>query len=796
MIFDVYKAHKTRDGRIRPGVRPTPMEWDAIKREVLASDEVRQKVTAYRQGDGESKQQLPAICFVGRSTGMRRACDMVPTQLVMVDIDHCPEPRKAWEVFCGRTGREWLVDNVMVAHVTPSGRGLHIFFLAQPGLQTLKDNMDWIRERYQMDQLGGDFDDKVQDFARISFAFPTEDLLFENARLLLNTEQQLEERLKNPAYGTGDSDGPAGTAMGSGKKADAGVPELTEEEMKEYEALDYRGTQVKLIIDKYVETYGKPSGGEVHNYYNELVKNFRCITSNNRKALLYLLPRFGHTEEECWGQINSICRVNTLSSLEKPFYFFLKDNGFYPPREGAKTPQSRLQEYMMSEEDDAQYVAPPFLPPVIRDLVQTAPQDFVYPTVNALLPMMGTLTSYLGAVYPYDGRVHTTSFFSVIYAPPGTGKGFVERFSDLLMGDLKLRDRVQSRREEIYLRAMNRKGDNERSPENPQTSLRIMPPKNSEAEFLEKQRNNKGYHMFTYASEMDSWAKGAKAAGGNKDDMIRVAWDNGLYGQQFKSTATFKGSVNLYWNVLICGTLNQLESYFKNIENGLVQRCSFFSIDNQEYQKAPKWKPLTQRSLETIRRFVSRCDENTYEQPCTLNAEELETISDEDFDKEVDWRFKFRQRQMVDCSWVMPTIDRFHDEQIRIASMNVDKARDVFRRRVGVRGFRIAILCMALYPNMNKKQQKECAAFIDWWMHRDLEATLRLWGDKYNNQASDAPHLTQRMVFEKLGKEFTKNDVYAVCVKQGIKTPIKNIIYNWKKNNIIKKTAAGSYKKI
>ena len=45
---------------------------------------------------------------------------------------------------------------------------------------------------------------------------------------------------------------------------------------------------------------------------------------------------------------------------------------------------------------------------------------------------------------------------------------------------------------------------------------------------------------------MDSWAKGVKAAGGNKDDMIRIAWDNGEYGQQFKSANTFKGTVNLY----------------------------------------------------------------------------------------------------------------------------------------------------------------------------------------------------------------------------------------------------------
>ena len=186
--------------------------------------------------------------------------------------------------------------------------------------------------------------------------------------------------------------------------------------------------------------------------------------------------------------------------------------------------------------------------------------------------------------------------------------------------------------------------------------------------------------MFTYAAEMDSWAKGVRAAGGNKDDMIRIAWDNGEYGQQFKSANTFKGTVNLFWNVLITGTLQQIESYFKNVENGLVTRCSFTSIENQEFAAPPKWRKLSSKSLKRINDFVKRCDLNTYESPCNIIPEEIECISDDDFDKEVDWKFKFRERQTVDCSWVMPTIEQFHKEQMQKAALDIDKARDVFTR--------------------------------------------------------------------------------------------------------------------
>lgn len=786
MIFDLYMPFTGKDGKIKPGVKPNPKEWTDIKK-VMDSPIVLDNIQKYREGDKEAKTHLPAVNFVGSCSGKRMAENMAPTQLVMIDIDHCEEPKKAWEGIKADFGNE-LVDIVILAHVTCSGKGLRIVFIARPGTKTIKENYDWFAERFKPNQYG-DFDEKIYDFSRISFLVPTSDLLFENARLFLNTEQTIEGDLKNTTVASGSEDKKAESAQIFDEST-----YFTDEEKAKYDAVEFRGTPVRVIVDKYVEVMGAPSAGEVHNYYNEMVKYFRCITSNDKRVLLYLLPRFGHSLEECFDQIKSICRVNTLSSLPKPFYFFLKDNGFYQPREGASVGGSKLQEYMLNagvENPDL----PPYIPPVFREFVKSAPADFVPSVINALLPMMGTLSSYVGAVYPYDNRIHTTSFFSVIYAPPGTGKGFVERFFDILFEDIKLRDFIQSERENVYLRAVNKKGSNEKSPDQPHTSLRIIPAKNSEAEFLEKQRDNHGYHMFTYAAEMDSWAKGVRAAGGNKDDMIRIAWDNGEYGQAFKSANTFKGMVQLYWNVLITGTIQQVESYFKNVENGLVTRCGFTSIENQEFAAAPKWKTLNAKAMAIINNYVKRCDENTYEEPCNIDPNDLLLINDEDFDKKVNWRFNFKERQIVDCSWIMPTIDAFHKEQIELAVLDVDRARDVFRRRVGVRGFRLALLCMTLWQSPKKSDLEKCKIFINWWMHEDIKNMLQMWGAKYNELSDVAPKLTQRSVYSELPDTFTKVDVYNICIKQGIKTAVRRILYDWKKYKVIETVDKNTFKK-
>lgn len=785
MIFDVYYPFFSKKaGKMVPGVKPNPMEWATIKSKILESKDVRDKIERHRLGDPDAKVSLPSICFVGRCKSTRKASAMVPTQYVMIDIDHCTKPVKdIWQHFTSQISNDWLVDNVLLAHETPS-HGLHIFFKAQAGFPTLSQQMDNLNEQFNFGQYG-DYDSVVHDFARISFAFLAEEILFENALLFMEIPPVIDAILVNNSLD--DDNDKSGSKEDEAKETD--WPQFTDDEKKEMDEADWRGVRLKDIIDAWVKFRGKPGKNEIHNYYNEMVKYFRNIMGNNKRLIFYLLPKFGHTDDECWSQIKSICRVNTLSQLDKEFYFFLKDNGYY--RSNRK---SSLDEYMLSEREPDNTCDIPTAPPVFREFIRSAPKDFKIPMVNALMPILGTLTSYLGAKYPYDDRIHTTSFFSVIYAPPSTGKGFTGRLA-FLFDDLNLRDLVMSAREQVFLRAMNRKSNNDKSPETPRISLRIIPAKNSEAELLQKMQDNNGYHMFTFAPEMDSWAKGEKAAGGNKSDMIRMAWDNDVYGQQYKSYSTFKGKVKLYWNVLITGTQSQVENYFKNVENGLVTRCSFTEIENQEFQLAQIWKPIPAKGMELIRNFMRRCDENTYEDPCTVTPSDLEAVSDDDFDKEIDWRFKFKPRQIRDMSWIMPTIDKFEEEQCQESMLAINKARDAFRRRVGVRGFRLALLCTALYPKVNARAMDCIKKFVWWWMHIDIENMLKLWGVKYNEQNTHVNPLYNVDVFNSLREEFTKNELLVEMKKQQVKSKVSNVIWQWNKNGYIQKIGDDKYKK-
>ena len=782
MIFDVYFAQPTAKG-LRPGVTPEPMEWSDIRKLILENENWAKQIDDYREtGDTKHKMSLPAINFVGQSVRGRSNDAMIPTQLFMIDIDHIPadkDCRQVWDTLCMKVDYDWIVDNVILAHISPSGHGIHIIFKSQ-GYPTLIENMNAVNEIFNFDEYG-DYDTKVKDFARVSFAFKASEILFESARLLLSTESDFGTSLVNDAFAEEIQDGDSSktpTKTKASRTISGNVPELSDEEIKKYEQMEFRGTPLINIVKKWVEHRGTPDAGEVHNYYNEMIKYFRNITSNNRKWLFAILPKFGHSDEECWSQIVSITKANTLSRIDKEFYFWLRDSGFWVAREGEA---NALKEYMMSDEEkDSNKM--PALPPVFREFVKSAPKDFHLSVINALMAILGFLSTYVKAKYPYDDRWHTCSFFSIIYAPAGTGKGFVERLLDKLMDYVTLRDQVQSLRENIYLRIIQKKGANDKAPDVPHTSIRVIPSKNSEAEFLTKQQDNHGAHMFTYAAEMDEWAKGEKAAGGNKSDMIRVAWDNGEYGQQFKSANTFRGKVRLYWNVLITGTIAQVNNYFKNVENGLVTRCCYTTIENQEFQLATIWKPINQKGLKTIQNYCKRCDDNTYMSPCEVDIEEAKTMGEQEFDDNIDWHFQIKEKQEVDMSWIMPTIEKFQKEQCDQAALAYDRARDTFRRRVGVRGFRLALLCTTLYPTVGKKEKKTIIHFVEWWMHQDIECTLQLWGKKYNDVVDNAnqANISQRNVFKQLKDEFTKDDLYVVCKHEGIKTKLDQILWQWK----------------
>ena len=722
---------------------------------------------------GEHKKRLPIITpHAMFPKGRRCNCDAVASGLSMYDIDHISDPRGYYHTMVADRVKDL---GIVFAHVTPSLEGLRLIFVMPQGM-TLEEAQGWMSK-----QLGdANYDGCVKDMARSSFVVPRSYVLYmdEEEMFNVNVNPNLNHNL-----------GPTSEASDLNQREARLNPEASAEDLNQRSDLNFKGIPYTTIIEEYwKKTGGEPEEGERNVRLYQLAVNLRAICDNKREVLMAIMPRLGLDEQELKSIIDSACKEQP-KGISKVMREIVNDNGNGNYDDG---------------EDEVNVNVPvrrmPEAPPVIKELISIAPKDFVVPAINSLLPILGTLTSYVRAEDKSNAKTLSTSFFSIIYAPPSSGKSFVERYINMLFKDLYRRDEINEAKDAVFARSQQQKSANDRSEAVPQTSIRIMEAKNSEAEFLEKQRNNQGHHMFTYCSEIDQWRKGIRAAGGNKDDMVRIAWDNGKYGQNFKSCNTFKGKVSLYWNVLIAGTSDQLMAYFNNVTNGLVTRCSFAEIENQQFlAKAPKWGKLSQKDMKVIDAFIERCDRKTYAEPLTYNPKDCYGVSDKDFDEEVPWHFTFKPFEQASIDWITKTVDKFNEAQCNKARIDSDEARDTFRRRVAERGKRLALLCTQLYGETMTKQDKDlCKKWIMWWMEQDIENILKPFGKKYIEATQEAviPSYRGKTILQRMGEEFSASDVQRTARILGHKTPPKQIIYYWLQAGVVEKFATDRWRKV
>ena len=215
-----------------------------------------------------------------------------------------------------------------------------------------------------------------------------------------------------------------------------------------------------------------------------------------------------------------------------------------------------------------------------------------------------------------------------------------------------------------------------------------------------------------------------------------------------------------------------------------------------------EWKQLGPKQMQVIERFLERCDTNSYVEPLkiTLEDAEAQNTTSSNYDQKIKWRFMMRDRQEVDMMWLKPTIMDWLNKERLDSLIAYDLAKDTFRRRTAVKGFRLALVCMACWANVGKREKKIIADFVSWFMDRDLEESLKMFGKSYNElQNSFTTEGTGRQanIFNQLGDTFTRMDVINLCNKNKIKQRIRQIIYLWKKDKVITDgPTKDTYKKI
>lgn len=752
-------------------------------------------------GDKSLKEnKLPAMMPMGDVGDLQRAkqnCE--PTGLVMIDIDNkdplCPighlphngeNSHAGWmdsvrNYFEERTA-ELERMHVVLVHVTPSGRGLRL--LVHCHAEGMEATIQNCVKAFDLERFGK-VDPACTDLSRLSCLVPADYIMYEKGLFDEVPAISIEAMRRYKVTGK--------VAKGENTQRTLFEVQESDEEYKDYA---YNGKPVSEIVQEWMEDNGgEPLPNTRHNYYNDLVILFRSICDNNPKILHAVLPKFGHTDEETWEQCVGLTMSNKCTKIDYRLWKFLAEKGYWTD------PKAKKQEEMEEQgaKNEEQEKPMPVLPPIFRQYVQAAPKDFKVPCVFALLPILGTLTSHLRADY-FDGKEMSTTFTSLVFAPPSSGKGFIDKLMPLL-DNLADRDELSNAKEAIYAKAEAKKGANEKGLDNPHVSVRIVEPMISIPEFLEKMRDNRGHHMFIMASELDTFRKSNRTTGGDKSDMWRVAWDNGKYGQYYKSVHTFKGKVNLYLNMLFTGTPDQIKKFFTNVEDGLVSRFSFCEVENQLYAPFQPWKKIPKAEQLKIQNILDRLEMKVYKQPLKFDPKNLLDVKESEFDAVVPWATDWQPFEKVNLEFMFKPLLNWLETQRQQAIKEMNEARDMFRRRAAVKAFRLALLCMALYPKVGKKEQEVIRNFALWFADMDLKNSLYAFGVKYNErevedkQAEKRAYAVGESVYDALTERFSRGDLEVVVRRRGLKTPVRTIIWNWKKMGMIVKRGENEWQK-
>lgn len=712
---------------------------------------------------GQLKKKLPIITWQAFFSGKRVAKEAVPSGLYMLDIDHLENPFKLYsERMCNVN---WKMDHgVVFVAKTASGHGLRVVALCRSEFKTIEECQKWLAS-----EIGVEYDAVCKDWARSSFVTPADYTYYMNAAAIWNDNDgcvkydineaaqpnvEMEEALFNDNFNYGDSQ-----------------PKEEKTEIDQREGLfggedNYKGVPLAKIAQEWLEnTGGIPEKGERNSRLYKLATRMRYITDFNAATMLKVMPNCGLPESEMKGLIHSALQTPRAADMPRDLRDVLQNIDTRMKLQDGDT--GDMYEIITDTE-----TLPP-MPPIIRQFVEAAPDDFKKAVALCQLPILGALGSKLRSKY-LDGKEHSPSFLVSLEAPQASGKSFMGMLVETELAQMLEHDEAEREKEREYdnkvkeMKLLNIKVNKDNKDEvlgsRPKSLIRFVPATMSITKLLLRMNDAKGLHLFAFAPEIDTVTKTFKRGFSSYSDLLRVAFDNDLYGQDYASENSFSGIIPIYYNMLSSGTPKAMRRFYPDVEDGLVSRVCFVTLPDQFGKKMPVWKELSPDQKRIVDIALVRLNE------VSIQGEE---VQDDHWMK-----LEFLNKEMQ--KWITA-------QQSEAVKVN-DRTRDIFCRRAAVVGFRAGMLAWFLYNEKGTPTiRKNVVRFAVWVANCMLNQHLL----RFNISTTHSNTNPFEDVFNQLKDEFTREDVEKAVQQSGIDTNTRNVLYKWRLGGLIEETEKG-----
>ena len=435
---------------------------------------------------------------------------------------------------------------------------------------------------------------------------------------------------------------------------------------------------------------------------------------------------------------------------------------------GNQTVQSSNLNVQSSEDD---YPAPPEMPkklPKLVELLVSQTPDVYKPAVaHAIFPPLAThlCRTYFNYI---DNVEHEATLMCCLLAGTGAGKNCVQMPINLIMEDIRKRDKDNLKREKEWKDEVTRKGANKDKRKRPENLvIQEIDADMTNPAFVMRTAEAQEHFLYTALNEIDQFDN-LRGIGNQQFRIMCLAFDPGnQYGQTRVGTQSVTERVTIRFNWNASTTINKGIRYFsKVLTDGPISRINFCTIPEREIgAEMPVYGTYDDTFRENLKPYI----------------EHLNMASG-----------------TVNCPEAFALAQKLKEENADFARMSQDRVYENLSFRANVIAY---LKACVLYVANGCQWESEIEEFVRWSEQYDLYCKMRFFRDAIVKSEQEGVKSSKRgpsNMLQLLPNEFSYQQAEQVRSDLGLDTKgTRRMIATWVFRKYIVKVEAGElYRKL
>ena len=429
---------------------------------------------------------------------------------------------------------------------------------------------------------------------------------------------------------------------------------------------------------------------------------------------------------------------------------------------GNQTVQSSNLNVQSSEDD---YPAPPEMPkklPKLVELLVSQTPDIYKPAVaHAIFPPLAThlCRTYFNYI---DNVEHEATLMCCLLAGTGAGKNCVQMPINLIMEDIRKRDKDNLKREKEWKDEVTRKGANKDKRKRPENLvIQEIDADMTNPAFVMRTAEAQEHFLYTALNEIDQFDN-LRGIGNQQFRIMCLAFDPGnQYGQTRVGTQSVTERVTIRFNWNASTTINKGIRYFsKVLTDGPISRINFCTIPEREIgAEMPVYGTYDDTFRENLKPYI----------------EHLNMASG-----------------TINCPEAFVLAQKLKEENADFARMSQDRVYENLSFRANVIAY---LKACVLYVANGCQWESEIEEFVRWSEQYDLYCKMRFFRDAIVKSEQEGVKSSKRgpsNMLQLLPNEFSFQQAEQLRSDLGLDTKgTRRMIATWVFRKYIVKVEAG-----